>query len=220
MITTFSCTSIQIVCVHGCLFLKYLTHFMNELYPGCLESKGLKNVFLIAATSNQKTYTNHWLTQQRKDADVPRANNCIFKRKDILENWFLFRELRMIFCWTSPITPRPLQSILIDKQLTKGVQKPLHDKCKLVIYVLQLAPNAISWLRTSQPPNNNLKDKNLVESLVTQGKHSTLRRPTLLNSENLYFKKILRGWALKTCGIIVVIIASTVLKLRHKLSRT
>ena len=121
MVTIFSCTNIQIVCVHGCVFFKYLTHFMNGLYPGCLESKGLKNVFLIAATSNQKTYTNHWLTQQRKDADVPRANNCIFKRKDILENWFLFRELGMIFCWTSPITPRPpLQSILIDKQLTKG----------------------------------------------------------------------------------------------------
>ena len=192
-ITIFSCTSIQIVCVHGCLFLKYLTHFMNELYPGCLESKGLKNVFLIAATSNQKTYTNHWLTQQRKDADVPRANNCIFKRKKyILENWFLFRELGMIFCWTSPITPRPPcnRSWLISSS-QRGVRKPLYDKCKLVIYVLQLAPSAISWLRTSRPPNNNLKDKNLVESLVTPGKLSTLRRPTLLNSENLNLKKIL-----------------------------
>ena len=72
-----------------------------------------------------------------------------------------------------------------------GVWKPLYDKCKLVIYVLQLAPNAISWLRTSRPPNNNLKDKNLAESLVTPGKLSTLRRPTLLNSENLNLKKIL-----------------------------
>ena len=56
MVTIFSCTNIQIVCVHGCVFFKYLTHFMNGLYPGCLESKGLKNVFLIAATSNQKTH--------------------------------------------------------------------------------------------------------------------------------------------------------------------